>query len=124
VTSEHPTEPGVYWVTTDRWVHDVSVGLAAERFPQVMRVRYEDLVQRTSETISQVLHFVGEDPDESVLHWETIGTIRSHKAWTGNGEAVHSRFVGRWKRPEYAERVEEFMSDDRARLLMSRLGYL
>jgi hypothetical protein len=124
VTSKHPTNSNSYWVSIDRWVNDVSAGLSAEKFAQVKRVYYENLVREPRDTITEIIEFVGEEFEESMLAWEKTGKIKSHLALVGQAQGLHWRSVGRWKNPEHSKIIDEFMSREDTKALLSHLNYL
>jgi len=124
ITSKHPSNPDAYWIPIDRWVADVSAGLMAEEYPQVRRVRYEDLVGHPRRTLDSILEFLGEEFEENMLSWQRTGTVQFHYALGGKPEPLHHRSVGRWKDPEHARRIDQFMSTEDAKTLLARLNYL
>ncbi len=124
VTSNHPSNPDAYWIPIDRWVTDVSAGLMAEEYPQVRRVRYEDLVRHPRHTLYKIMEFLGEEFEEDMLAWHRTGMVKFHYALGGKPETLHHRSVGRWKDPEHVRRVEEFMSRKDAKALLARLNYV
>jgi hypothetical protein len=98
--------------------------LEAQRYENVLSIRYEDLVADSAETIRQVCDFVGEDFDPRMLEYQKHTTVRQHLAWQGGAQAIHASSVRKWERPEHAARIEEFMNDREAVELSRRLGYL
>lgn len=123
VTSRHPSRPGAYWVPIERWVSDVTAGLTAEDSPQMIRVYYEDLVSQPEQTIKTILNFIGLKFEEVVLQWEIAGTVQAHKAWAEGARAINTNSIGKWKSPEYQDRVSEFMNTKSAVALLARLNY-
>lgn len=53
VTSRHPTDPSTFWVKPTRWIQDVEAGLDYEKHPQVLTLRYEDLVTDPEDTLKK-----------------------------------------------------------------------
>ena len=51
VLSRHPVDTARHWISPSRWVEDVSAGLSFEGHPQVLTIRYEDLVKEYDITI-------------------------------------------------------------------------
>jgi hypothetical protein len=124
VTSIHPRHKKQLFVSKERWVEDVGAGLAFADHPQVLTVRYEDLTRDYPNTISDVCAFLGEEVEESLFAYPDSATIRSHRAWSSPALAVHSGSVERWRDPEYAAIIDDFMRDASAVDLLGRLGYL
>ncbi len=126
VTSRHPQAPDRFWVPKERWIDDVTAGLVYEGHPQVLTIRYEDLVLRQDATLGRIISFIGEERyARYILDWYEHARIRqtpsiSHPAL----EKIHERSVGRWRDPRYHAVVQEIMGDPRAVALLNRLGYL
>ena len=55
---------------SQRWVNDVTAGLAAEHDQGALHVYYEDLVCEPEETMRDILDFLGESYDERVLSYQ------------------------------------------------------
>lgn len=123
VTSMHPSEPNTYWVPIWRWVWDVEAGLEYEHHPSVLTVRYEDLVASFDETTRAIFDFLEVPRPPQTLQWHENSRIRRHSALDGDIAPLYGSSVGRWRRPEFRERVDEFMSSPNAVQLLERLGY-
>lgn len=124
VTSSHPNDSGEYYVSPERWIFDVSAGLSVDDHPQVMRLRYEDLVQSFSEVLESLGEFLDEDFGHVTRRWYERAEVREHEAWErGEVSPLHSDSVGRWRAPEHEERVTELMERPRAAPLLEELGY-
>lgn len=123
VTSVHPSKPTDYWVPIWRWVWDVQAGLEYKDHPCVLTLRYEDLVLSFDETTRTIFDFLGESRPDEVVQWHEHTEVRRHSAIDGDIAPLYGTSVGRWKKPEFQERIEEFMSKPRAVDLLHRLGY-
>jgi len=63
----------------------------------LVKVRYEDLVQQPREVIGQVLKFLGEEWDERCLSFDQQdSTVKTASVWQVR-ETFHTRSIGRWK---------------------------
>jgi Sulfotransferase family len=124
VTSIHPGSPGRFWVTKDRWVLDVSVGLAFADHPQVLTVKYEDLTHNYPAAIATICDFLDEEVEPSFFAYPDAATIKTSGAWLSPALPVHSESIERWKAPQYTAVIDDFMRDLRAVQLLQRLGYL
>jgi hypothetical protein len=123
VTSFHPNHPyKKYWVDTDRWVSDVSKGLECSDIAYTLK--YEHLVEDPAKTLRSVCDFIEEPFEESLLNHTLGTTVKDNPAWEDGVKAIHTKRVGKWQKPEHAERVESFMADEKAHELMSRLRYI
>ncbi|MBT8047101.1 MAG: sulfotransferase [Gammaproteobacteria bacterium] len=79
----------------------------------LLRIRYEDLVGRTRETITELLHFLGEEWDERCLEFDKLdNTVKTASVWQVR-EPLHSRSVGRWKnyRPYFEQAFGSGLDD-------------
>jgi hypothetical protein len=122
-TSRHLRHPTSYYYQPERWAEIVSYGLTFKDHPQVMLVRYEDLVLDFTATVTRLCEFLGESVDASILHWFDHASVRTHTAWRGSVRPLQDSSIGRWRRPEHAEQVELFRIDPRAPTLLRDLGY-
>lgn len=123
-TSKHPQKPGEYWVSVDRWVNDVSAGLEHFDNPQVLTIKYEDLILSPEKLISQICEFIEEEPVEEIINWYENATVRENRAWFGGVTDIQKESLKKWQKPENRERVEEIMNDPRVQNLMEKLAYI
>ena len=122
VTSHHPNAPERYYVSPQRWIADVSAGLACG--DRAHLIRYEDLVSAPEQTLRSLCEFIGEDFDERLLNFEQYSTVLENKAWPGHkARALHQTQVNSWQASEHLARVEAFMEEPGSAELMARLGY-
>ncbi len=121
--SRHPRDPSGFWVEPERWVSDVTAGLAWDDHPGVLRIRYEDLVGDYTQTMVRVVEFLGLDWDDAVLHYPATATVQQTDSWSEPARPVTTESVGRWRRPLFDTRVERFLTQPGATMLLERLGY-
>ena len=121
VTSVHPNHPGKFWVDAERWINDTKAGLQHEEATYLLK--YEDLVTHPEETLRKLCSYIGEPFDDELLNYSSKTTVQSNVAWEKNAQNIHAKCVGRWKNPEYSERVQLLMDNDEAMELMKRLNY-
>ena len=124
ITSKHPDKQTKYWVPPERWINDVEAGLQYENHPQVLTIKYEDLVGRPEETIKKICTFIEEDFHESLLSHSDHTHIKRDKAWYTEAEPLHQRSVGKWRRPEFKERIDLFMNNPHAVRLLTYFRYM
>jgi len=125
ITSKHPDDrEGKYHVSPRRWVQDVRAGLRFEGHPQVLTLKYEDLVGSMDDTLDRIGCFLGESFAGLQGRWHEETTVKSSNAWWTDVRPVSLDSVGRWRRPRYRERVEEMMKLPDAVELLRDLGYL
>ncbi|MCB0282421.1 MAG: sulfotransferase [Calditrichae bacterium] len=124
VTSKHPRHnPDEYWVPVERWVKEVEYGLSFEGHPQVLNVRYEDFVLEFEKTMHKVYAFLNEPVPNDLDHWIERTNVKKSKHWDSPVQNLYSKSIARWKKPEHAKRIEEFMANEQAVALLERLGY-
>ena len=64
------------------------------------RVRYEDLILEPRRTITEVLHWLGEEWDESCLAFHKLrNSVKTASVWQVR-EPLHANSIGRWKNYE------------------------
>lgn len=121
--SKHPKNAGQYWVEPSRWVRDVSLGLAYKEHPFVHTIHYEALVKDFEKTISDICEFLDIPLSDEILNWHKFTTVRKNKALYSPIKEISSSSIGKFNKPEDADRVEEFMKNEAAVGLLKRLGY-
>jgi len=124
VTSKHPKHtPDQYWVSVERWIEDVTTGLKLENHPSVLNIKYEDLINKFESTITQIYQFIGENQPRKLDEWIDKTTIKKSKHWAAPVQNLYAHAMDRWRTPEHAERVKEFMNNRKAVSLLKKLGY-
>ncbi len=124
MTSRHPENPDAFWVEPQRWVNDVRQGLAYKDHPQVLTIRYEDLILEHKTTVGTICDFIEEEYVPELKQWFENATLRKDQAWFKPLQRLHSSSIGRWKKPEFEQRIEELTANDEVVRLLVELGYL
>ena len=124
VTSRHPHDPARFWTTPDRWVQDVSAGRTFENHPQVLTIRYEDLLYEYEKTVRRVCTFIEEDFDPAFLAYPHSAKINQSGAWFGPAREISTQAIGRWRKPEFVARISELLREPGARALLNYYDYL
>ena len=124
VTSRHPTDPSRYWVSPEIWARDVSAGLQVEDHPQVLTIRYEDLVNHYEQTVRDVCDFINEEFVDDFLRYPESAHVQFNPAWFGTARAINPASIGRWEKSEHQHIVDEFMKTPQAVQLMEHYEYL
>lgn len=123
VTSHHPNHAQPYWVSPERWVTDVSAGL--EFANKVYLLKYEDLVFEPEKILIGLCAFLEQEFDSHMLEPEKYSLVQSNIAWEKEqARSINANAVGKWKRPENQQRVQEFIDFPGSADLMRDLGYL
>lgn len=124
VTSKHPKHrPGEYYLDLDRWVNDVGLGLELKDHPQVLTIRYEDIINDFEASMNKIYNFIKEDVPESLHDWKQNTSIKKSKHWDKPVQDLYSDSILRWQKPEFKERIDKFMNDPKASELLYALGY-
>jgi hypothetical protein len=124
VTSFHPQSPDRYYVAPTRWVSDVSAGLAFDHHPQVLTIRYEDLVGDTEAVGRTICSFVGEEFTDALLRYPHTAKVRSNRAWPGEATKLHQKSVRRWDVERHRDVVDRLIAIPQATALLRHYGYL
>lgn len=112
VTENNKNVMARYALTSEEWVYDVQAGMKFDNHPQVMTVRYEDLMQDYERVIRKISEFIGEDnPVPFIKHPKGAATI------------MDRHWVGRWQQPQYSERVENLLLIEGAQNLLQHYDY-
>lgn len=123
VLSVHPTAPDRYWVEPERWVRDVKAGLAYRHHPNVLTIKYENLITDFENTLQTICKFANLPLTDEVLHWHRHAKVRKNSAYFSSVEALHDKSVEKWKEPKAQSRIQKFMNDHEAVRLLEKLGY-
>ncbi|MFO8054187.1 MAG: sulfotransferase [Bacteroidales bacterium] len=122
--SKHPDKPGTYWVEPERWINDVKQGLRFYDHPKVFTIYYEHLVFHYKKYIKELLNFLEEPYTSQINEWISNTDVKTNKAWYGSVKNLHSQSVGKWKKAENRERVEQLMAIPEFRSLLQTLNYV
>jgi len=123
VTSYHPSKPGSYWVSVQKWVRDIKAGIDYYDHPNIHTIRYEDLTDKPSEIIETLCKFLDEPVLEEIINWSDNTNLVKSNAWSHQAKEIHKNSVKKWEKPEHKERLQEFMNNKEAVSLLKKLGY-
>lgn len=123
ILSKHPRGKSEFWVEPTRWINDVSIGLSYKNHPNVLTIRYEELVSNYSTVMESTCKFLNIEFIEELKNWHENTTVRKNNALFSKIEKINANSVGKWKRPEYQERVKELTSIPEGLSLLNQLGY-
>lgn len=113
-----------------RWLKDVQSGLKYRDEPWYLEVKYENLVSDTRTVMEQILDFIGEPWDETVLeHYKDDKTIENFSAKQTRPEnfeklqsPVNTTSVSRWKKDLSQKDID--YCNKRMQTLLSKLEYI
>ncbi|MEQ8717545.1 MAG: sulfotransferase [Acidimicrobiales bacterium] len=123
VRSRHPSNPDSTHVQPRRWVADVGAGKAVEDHPQVLTIRYEDLVGQYEPTLRRVCEFLEVDFVTAFLAYPTSAVVKSNTAWFGPARAVTTNSVGAWRESSSEDPVRELLAIPEALELLRHYSY-
>ena len=125
ILSRHPhTTHRQYHVEPAQWVADVKEGLKYADRENFLTIRYESLIGDFESTMATVCEHLGINLNERILNFYEHASVRKNPAYFSGLQKMHSNSIGKWKKPEYKERVEELLSCPDAKELLRELGYL
>ncbi|MEJ2545166.1 MAG: sulfotransferase, partial [Calditrichaceae bacterium] len=124
IVSKHPKHtPDQYWVSIERWIEDVNIGLMLDSHPSVINIKYEDLINDFERTLIKIYQFIDEEEPENLDEWIEKTNIRKSMHWAAPVQNLYAHALDRWRKPEHKERVKEFMDNAEAVNLLKKLGY-
>jgi len=124
VLSKHPKKKEQYWVTPERWLNDVGKGLKYKDHPNVLTIKYEDLILHPETTIKAICSFIGENNCQEIHNWRTHTKIKKSKALFGEIKPLHNKSIGKWKEFADKEQVDQLMDNKDIRQTMEVCGYI
>lgn len=125
ILSRHPhTTHRHYHVEPGEWVADVQEGLKYQDRENFLTIRYESLIQDFEHTMATLCKHIGIDLSDELLYFYEHASVRRNPAYFSGLEKIHSGSIGKWKKPENRERVDELLSYPGATELLKRLDYL
>lgn len=123
VLSKHPDGGDKYWVDPDRWVLDVGAPKDYLDDPRVLTVKYEDLLGSFEKEIRRICEFLNVPASDEILNWHKHAEVRENRALFSEIRPISDKDLNKWRRPEFAERVAEFMSEEGAKELLELYQY-
>jgi len=124
ILSQHPDKKNEYWIKPERWIKDVSAGLAYAEHENVLTIKYEDLVEDYSSTINQICSFLNLEMTEELLNWLEHTKVRDNQAWHNGVSSLHSRSIGKWKQRQNEGIIKSAMANEEFAELLEKLGYI
>ena len=102
-----------YVVDPEWWVYDIKAGIEFESHPQILTVRYEDLVQDYDKKIQEICTFIGESNPTPFLSYPKGATIIEDGYW-----------IGKWKQTQFSERIGHLLAIPDATIYLQHYGYI
>jgi hypothetical protein len=123
ITSIHPGHETKFWVPPERWIMDVAAGRLMENHPQILTIRYEDLVQQYEATLRRICEFIEEEFYKAFLSYPHSARIKESGAWFNPAQVANDKSIGRWKDPKYKEVIAALLQEPMAIELLQHYGY-
>lgn len=123
MTSVYPQQPDRFFVSPEQWCTDVNAGLIFQDHPLVLTMKYEDLVADNLGSIGRICNFLDEPVHPHIVSWHEYSKKRKDKAWASPLSTLYKDSVGRWRKPEYEQRVRDIMAHREVPRLLERLNY-
>jgi len=123
ITSIHPGHEAKFWVPPERWMMDVAAGRRMEKHPQILTIRYEDLVRDYETTMRRISKFIEEDFVAEFLAYPDSARIKESGAWFNPAPATSDKSIGRWKDPKFKDTIDTLLQEPRAVELLRHYGY-
>ena len=122
--SKHPDGKDEFWVKPERWIKDVSEGLAYQNHPKVHTLKYEDLILDYENTMTRLLDFLELDFTDQIKNWHDNTAVRQSNAIFENEiKDLHQQSIGKWKKEENREKVNKIMDYKAIPELLTQLNY-
>ena len=126
VTSIHPSNNSKHWVSIKRWTSSVEAGLKYRNVPQVITIRYEDLILDYGLTIRRICEHIEEKIDNRIMNWYEFAKIKKNKNIVGH--KIRPVFTSSIKKYENYKKnngnvIYEFMNNKRAVELLKLYEY-
>ena len=122
VLSRHPIY-GQNYVSIERWINDVKAGLAFEKHPQVLTIKYEALVLNPEKETQRISDFLRLNKGLDFVNFYIKTSSKEHNALFAPVQGLYSDSIGVWRKSS-STMTDAFVSNRDAYNLLMRLGYL
>lgn len=124
VTSKHPTSDK-YWVSPERWVSEVKLGLKYQRNANVLTIKYEELLMEFEDSLNRIFQFLNEMVTNEVLNYEQNTDVKEMISFhNGKVKSIYKTALNKWERPEFEKRIEEAYNYNGFSELLTELNYV
>lgn len=125
ILSRHPhTTHRYYHVEPGEWVADVQEGMKYADRENFLTIHYESLIMDFENTMATICEHLGIDLSDDILNFYDHASVRKNPAYFTGLERMHNDSIGKWKKPENKERVDELLAYPGAKELLNKLNYL
>ncbi|ADR22200.1 hypothetical protein MATR_01590 [Marivirga tractuosa] len=124
ITSKHPLTKN-YWLSKERWIYDVNKGLKYKNDPNIMTIKYEDLINQTKNASIQLCEFLNIPFDEKMLNYDQHSDVKNMHSFHGGAvNKIYKDALLKWKNPEHEKLIAEAYSDKSFLDLLKKLNYI
>lgn len=127
VTSMHPGNSRKPWVSIDRWLNVMEKGYQFKDCPQVLTIRYEDLITDFKKTVELICAHIGVDVNDQILNWHQNATIKLNKNLIGETvEKLSSKSIRKFESKDFKHQdiIKNFLENERAMYFLKMHNYL
>ncbi|MFC2089913.1 sulfotransferase [Bacteroidota bacterium] len=124
ILSKHPRDDSKYWISPERWIRDINMGLKYLDHPKVHTIKYESLVTEFDKTIEGICDFLGIPLLGEIKNWHKYASVRENRALFSPIQEISNSSVGKWKLEENKERMKELTDLPEGIKLLKELNYL
>ncbi len=123
-TSFHRDDTDTPMMDHDKWAEYVNLGRSMEDHPQVLTIRYEDLVLDLVNTAKRICEHTGLAYTDAFERYPDSAGLKEHRGgWVGKARPVSPESIGRWRDPQFSDRIRTFHNDPLCMELLEHYGY-
>lgn len=121
--SIHVLDPSRYWVSLEIIIRNCEEYLKHQGNPNVLFVRYEELVTNTESELDRISDFLGCTYRPNWVDWYKLDDAKLEKNISiGIPRKIDADGVGKYKKPEHVERMKSIMTPELQEYI-KKLGY-
>jgi hypothetical protein len=121
--SIHKSNPGIYWVPLNIIIRNCEAYLRNLSDPQVLFVRYEDLVAETKTEMERISEFIGCQYTDGFWQFYKHPHAGLPKNMSlDRPREISSESIGNWREDKHINRVKELLTPE-LREYINKLGY-
>lgn len=127
VTSIHPADKSKTWVSPERWAAAAEQGHKYQNHPNVITIKYEELITKFKLTIENICHHAEIDTHDNIYSWREHATIKKSINLIGGAiNDISTRSIRKFENKDFKhhDAVNKFMQNTKAMHYMKVFGYL
>lgn len=123
IVSRHRSNLNIYWVSIDIVLRNCKEYLDNLNNPDILFIRYEDLVTKANVEMDRISDFIGCSYSNDFTNFYKLPDARLDKNKSLNEpREISTKSIGNWKKEEHGERIKEVMTDE-LKYYIKKLGY-